>query len=182
MARAWDKANLQCRSQAKQPGVGGGSYTHMHTLEFQFDSSMVLRDVIWEKGQEKTHLKCARCQASISYISCIPRPLVRFVGITHIPVSGKSQPNPTALRLAFSPLSYLHQNLDLHYTQIPFDNWRLRIQDKLTHNGDHYPYEVFKVAYIITRLDGEVSKHQGQAEVALRNKTVGEGGGDCRRY
>ena len=40
-----------------------------------------------------------------------------------------------------------------------FDDWKLRIQDKLTHNGDHYPCEASKVTYIMARLGWEVSKH-----------------------
>ena len=40
-----------------------------------------------------------------------------------------------------------------------FDDWKMRIQDKLTHNGDHYPTESFKIAYIITRLGGDASGH-----------------------
>ena len=38
---------------------------------------------------------------------------------------------------------------------VQFDDWKLRIQDKLTYNGDHYPSDSFKVAYITTRLSGE---------------------------
>ena len=40
-----------------------------------------------------------------------------------------------------------------------FDDWKMRIQDKLAHNGDHYPTESFKIAYIITRLGGDASGH-----------------------
>lgn len=36
-----------------------------------------------------------------------------------------------------------------------FDDWKQRIQDKLAHNGKHYPSESFKIAYIITRLGGK---------------------------
>ena len=42
---------------------------------------------------------------------------------------------------------------------MPFDDWKIRIQDKLTHNSDHYPSESFKAAYIMTRLGGEASQH-----------------------
>ena len=35
----------------------------------------------------------------------------------------------------------------------------MRIQDKLAHNGDHYPTESFKIAYIITRLGGDARGH-----------------------
>ncbi len=35
----------------------------------------------------------------------------------------------------------------------------MRIQDKLDHNGDHYPTESFKIAYVIARLGGEASQH-----------------------
>ena len=34
----------------------------------------------------------------------------------------------------------------------------MRIQDKLTHNGDHYLTESFKIAYVITRLGGEAAR------------------------
>ena len=33
----------------------------------------------------------------------------------------------------------------------------MRIQDKLNYNGDHYSLELFKIAYIIARLEGEIS-------------------------
>ena len=42
---------------------------------------------------------------------------------------------------------------------VPFDDWKIKIQDKLTYNSDHYPGEGFKVAYIMARLSGEASKH-----------------------
>ena len=35
----------------------------------------------------------------------------------------------------------------------------MRMQDKLNHNDDHYPLELFKIAYIIARLGGETSQH-----------------------
>ena len=38
-----------------------------------------------------------------------------------------------------------------------FDDWKMRIQDKLVHNRDHYPTESFKIAYVITRLGGDTS-------------------------
>ena len=44
-------------------------------------------------------------------------------------------------------------------SHISFDDWKLRIQNKLTHNSDHYPCESFKVTYVMTRLGDEVSKH-----------------------
>ena len=44
-------------------------------------------------------------------------------------------------------------------SHVLFDDWKIRIQDKLTHNGDHYPSESFKVAYVTSRLSGEASKH-----------------------
>ena len=44
-------------------------------------------------------------------------------------------------------------------SHVPFDDWKIRIQDKLTHNSDHYPSESFKVAYVTSRLSGEASKH-----------------------
>ena len=44
-------------------------------------------------------------------------------------------------------------------SHVPFDDWKLRIQDKLTHNSDHYPSESFKIAYVVTRLGGEASQH-----------------------
>ena len=33
----------------------------------------------------------------------------------------------------------------------------MRIQDKLTHNGDHFLTESFKIVYVITRLGGEAA-------------------------
>ena len=44
-------------------------------------------------------------------------------------------------------------------SHVPFDDWKIRIQDKLTHNSDHYPSESFKVAYLTSRLSGEASKY-----------------------
>ena len=35
----------------------------------------------------------------------------------------------------------------------------MRIQDKLTHNGDHYLTESFKIVYMIIRLNGEAAKY-----------------------
>ena len=40
-----------------------------------------------------------------------------------------------------------------------FDDWKMRIQDKLVYNDDYYPTESFKIVYIITRLGGDVSGH-----------------------
>ena len=40
-----------------------------------------------------------------------------------------------------------------------FDNWKMRIQDKLTHNNDYYLTELFKIAYIIIRLDEDTAKY-----------------------
>ena len=42
---------------------------------------------------------------------------------------------------------------------IPFDNWKMRIQDKLTYNGDHFLTESFKIIYVITRLDRDAAKY-----------------------
>ncbi len=44
-------------------------------------------------------------------------------------------------------------------SHVPFDDWKMRIQDKLNHNGDHYPTESFKIAYVIARLGGGASQH-----------------------
>ena len=35
----------------------------------------------------------------------------------------------------------------------------MRILNKLNHNNNHYPLELFKIAYIITRLERETSQH-----------------------
>ncbi|KAF6225288.1 hypothetical protein HO173_012855 [Letharia columbiana] len=35
----------------------------------------------------------------------------------------------------------------------------MRIRDKLTHNGDHFPTDAFKIAYVVARLGGEASQH-----------------------
>ena len=42
---------------------------------------------------------------------------------------------------------------------VPFDDWKIRILDKLAHNSDHYPSESFKLAYVISRLGGEAAKY-----------------------
>ncbi|KAF6238976.1 hypothetical protein HO173_002848 [Letharia columbiana] len=42
---------------------------------------------------------------------------------------------------------------------ISFDDWKMRIRDKLTHNGDHFPTDAFKIAYVVARLGGEASQH-----------------------
>ena len=42
---------------------------------------------------------------------------------------------------------------------VPFDDWKMRIQDKLTHNGDHFLTDAFKIAYVVARLGGEASHH-----------------------
>ena len=33
------------------------------------------------------------------------------------------------------------------------------VRIKLTHNGDHYPSESFKIAYVCSRVSGEPLKH-----------------------
>ncbi|KAF6234850.1 hypothetical protein HO173_007070 [Letharia columbiana] len=42
---------------------------------------------------------------------------------------------------------------------VPFDDWKMRIQDKLTHNGDHFLTDAFKIAYVVARLEGKASHH-----------------------
>ena len=44
-------------------------------------------------------------------------------------------------------------------TGILFEDWKLRIQDKLVINKDHYPSEHSQIAYIITRLGGKAIEH-----------------------
>ena len=44
-------------------------------------------------------------------------------------------------------------------SKVSFIDWKLRIQDKLRLNADHYPSSDFQVAYIITRLGGEAVQH-----------------------
>ena len=33
----------------------------------------------------------------------------------------------------------------------------MRIQDKLTYNGDYFSIDAFKIAYVVARLEGEAS-------------------------
>ncbi|KAF6231260.1 hypothetical protein HO173_010592 [Letharia columbiana] len=40
---------------------------------------------------------------------------------------------------------------------ILFDDWKMRIQDKLTHNGDYFLTDTFKITYVIVRLREEAS-------------------------
>ena len=40
-----------------------------------------------------------------------------------------------------------------------FEDWKLKILDKLTLNNDHYPSESFKIAYVLTRLGGKAVQH-----------------------
>ena len=42
---------------------------------------------------------------------------------------------------------------------ISFDDWKLRVKDKLRFNANHYPSDAFQVAYIVTRLGGEAVQH-----------------------
>ena len=42
---------------------------------------------------------------------------------------------------------------------ILFEDWKLRIQDKLIINKDHYPSDHSQIAYIITRLGGKAIEH-----------------------
>ena len=44
-------------------------------------------------------------------------------------------------------------------TGILFEDWKLRIRDKLTINKDHYPSEHSQIAYVITRLGGKAIEH-----------------------
>ncbi|CAD6582495.1 MAG: hypothetical protein ASARMPREDX12_000958 [Alectoria sarmentosa] len=40
-----------------------------------------------------------------------------------------------------------------------FEDWKLRIQDKLSLNKDHYPTDAFQVNYVISRLNEKASEH-----------------------
>ncbi|CAD6594599.1 MAG: hypothetical protein ASARMPREDX12_000483 [Alectoria sarmentosa] len=40
-----------------------------------------------------------------------------------------------------------------------FEDWKLRIQDKLSLNKDHYPTDGFQINYVISRLSGKASEH-----------------------
>ena len=40
-----------------------------------------------------------------------------------------------------------------------FEDWKLRIENKLSLNGDHYPTEAFKIEYVISRLGGKATEH-----------------------
>ncbi|KAF6240666.1 hypothetical protein HO173_001338 [Letharia columbiana] len=40
---------------------------------------------------------------------------------------------------------------------ISFDDWKMRIQDKLTHNSDYFLTNTFKITYVIARLKGKAS-------------------------
>ena len=44
-------------------------------------------------------------------------------------------------------------------TNILFEDWKLRIKDKLIVNKDHYPSEHSQIAYIITRLGGKAIEY-----------------------
>ena len=51
---------------------------------------------------------------------------------------------------------FLFSSIKILYIELLYYN----IQEKLTHNSDHYPSESFnKVVYVMTRLGGEASKH-----------------------
>ena len=40
-----------------------------------------------------------------------------------------------------------------------FEDWKLRIENKLSLNEDHYPTEAFKIEYVISRLSGKATEH-----------------------
>ena len=40
-----------------------------------------------------------------------------------------------------------------------YEDWKLRIQDKLRLNKDHYPTDAFQINYVISRLGGKASEH-----------------------
>lgn len=44
-------------------------------------------------------------------------------------------------------------------THVQYNEWKIRIQDKLIHNADHYPSNDFQIAYIISRLGGEAIQY-----------------------
>ncbi|KAF6236113.1 hypothetical protein HO173_005741 [Letharia columbiana] len=51
---------------------------------------------------------------------------------------------------------------------ITFDDWKMRIRDKLTHNGDHFPTDAFKIAYVVARLrEGSQSARVYQTTISL---------------
>ena len=55
-------------------------------------------------------------------------------------------------------------------SHLNFDEWKLRILDKLEHNGDHYPSKSFKIAYVATRLSGKAARLQFIAAGGLTSK------------
>ena len=70
----------------------------------------------------------------------------------HRPISPQPIRQPLSSRLPDPPI-FTGTN------SIPFDNWKMRIQDKLTHNDNHFPTDTFKITYIIARLREEASQH-----------------------
>lgn len=55
-----------------------------------------------------------------------------------------------------------------------FDDWKLRITDKLTHNQDHFPTKSFKIAYVISRLGGKTIEHTSPRRRRRPYQTVDE--------
>ena len=48
-----------------------------------------------------------------------------------------------------------------------FEDWKLRILDKLSLNKDHYPTDAFQINYVISRLGGKASEHTVSRRRAL---------------
>ena len=71
--------------------------------------------------------------------------------------------------ISASPISRIRISLSIKLSDPPvfnrinryilFDDWKIRIQDKLTHNSDYFLIELFKIIYIITRLGEEATKY-----------------------
>ena len=47
-----------------------------------------------------------------------------------------------------------------------YEDWKLRIRNKLILNGDHYPTEAFKIKYTVSRLSGKAIKY-----IVLKRRT-----------
>ena len=84
-----------------------------------------------------------------------PPPIPRdFEALRHRyrPISPQPVRQPLSPRLPDPPV-FTDTN------SVPFNDWKMRIQDKLTHNGDHFLTDTFKITYVIARLREKINHH-----------------------
>ena len=92
-----------------------------------------------------------------------------------------STPSPPAISVPSPPLSRIHHPRQPLSPRLPdplifkgdrskFEDWKLKILDMLSLNGDYYPNEPFKIAYVLTRLGGRVVEYTLSRRRSLKSQ------------